>query len=177
MSIKSKKLVIVAVVLMLGATWGQAVNYSFAESGSAQQSASSVDFDIDFSDTGGSVTSTSSSSEVTLLSSQSATSTPSILSVQNAESNSYSGTSGSAPSTAFSFSSGGSSSADSEVNVVSTSVSVPFSDLEFVGAGGPAKLPGSGGHEEPWPPISDGLFVLLAFALGYVGVLRSKRRN
>ena len=172
----SKKMMIAAVVLMFGATCMQAVNYSFAESGSAQQSASSVDFDIDFSETSNSGYSASASSEMTLLSSQSATSTPSILSVQNAESNSYSGTSGSAPSTAFSFSSGGSSSADSEVNVVSTSVSVPFSDLEFVGAGGPAKLP-SGGHEEPWPPLGDGVLLLFALALTYAGAIYRKRRK
>ncbi|MBO5974840.1 MAG: hypothetical protein J6U44_05635 [Paludibacteraceae bacterium] len=54
----------------------------------------------------------------------------------------------------------------------------PFADSgEEVSFSGPARLPSGDGHEEPWTPISDGLFVLLAFALGYVGVLRSKRRN
>jgi hypothetical protein len=54
----------------------------------------------------------------------------------------------------------------------------PFGDANLTDlGGGVAKLPGGNGHDEPWPPLGDGVLLLFALALTYAGAIYRKRRK
>ncbi len=161
----------------------ETVKYNFSKSGSVSQSASSAS-DFDFSFNAGSSSATSfglsqvngrtSVADAEMLSEQVSASGSSLLSVPT--SSSASGESMMAMASTYSFSRSGASTEGVSVVSMPAKISAPFADLPLDALDGPAKLPG-GKPEEPFPPIGDGAFVLLFFALAYGGVLYRKHKK
>jgi hypothetical protein len=169
------KMLIVACMLSV-VTGVSAVNYNFDKSVTVPSISSNSSFDIEQSSFGEMNYQQGVASGYNMISSQkSVVGKSSLISVEESASQSTTANNVNEGARNITFSRTGSveklyDGFDSGVEVgVTTSI-------QTINLNGAAKLPGQGGHEEPWPPVGEGLWALLLFSGIYSLLKRKKSR-